>query len=474
MPRNINKNLCRTILSDCAVLACILITEQLDCGKRYHIYRIVSMVGPTRLFNRNFLLLWQGQFISKIGNEAHYIALAFWIKHATGSATMMGTVLMLSALPRVLLGPFGGAFADRRSRRAIIVIADAISGVSVLSLAALLFLWPEKTDLLLAWLFAVTIIVAVANAFFGPALGAAIPDIVPRERMAAANSVYRSTDQLSGFIGMGAGGVLFRILGAPLLFLFDGLSFIAAAIFSAFAKVPAPVQEKKLDWRQSLTQLKQDIILGFTYVWANSGLRSLFFTAAFLNFFFTPMAVLMPFFVEDTLHSTSDWFGYMMAAMGVGAMLGYVLAGTLKIRGKTRSWAIVIALVGLSALIGTVGLIQHPAMGVVLLAISGVLNGFININTVTILQLTTPTEIRGRVFGLLGTLGMALMPLAMGLSGLVADLMNQDLRTLFVACGVISVVLSLAVCFSGAFRTFLAYEPEPVIIQAEPAAQPPN
>ena len=107
------------------------------------------MTKPTKLFNRHFVLLWQGQFVSSMGSQAFSIAMMFWIKHATESATLMGLIMMVSQIPAVLLGPLGGSFADRHSRRSIIIWCDLLRGLLVLSLAAVMFLDPGATDLIL-------------------------------------------------------------------------------------------------------------------------------------------------------------------------------------------------------------------------------------------------------------------------------------------------------------------------------------
>ena len=121
------------------------------------------MKQPSRLMNKNFFLLWQGQFVSRLGSQAYMIAMMFWLKHATGSATLMGTLMMLSMLPMVLLGPFGGTFADLHSRKKIIVVSDLVFGVSVLSLAAVMFTMPEATGLIVVWLTVVSVVSGVVR-----------------------------------------------------------------------------------------------------------------------------------------------------------------------------------------------------------------------------------------------------------------------------------------------------------------------
>src|SRR6185503_2536248 len=88
--------------------------------------------------NRDFLLLWQGQAVSQIGSQISAIALLFWLKHATESPVLMGAMAMMSGLTAVVMGPIGGAFADRYSRRSIIIICDLVSGFAVLSLSLLM------------------------------------------------------------------------------------------------------------------------------------------------------------------------------------------------------------------------------------------------------------------------------------------------------------------------------------------------
>ncbi|MDD2717669.1 MAG: MFS transporter [Candidatus Wallbacteria bacterium] len=413
-----------------------------------------------RLFNKNFYLLWQGQLISQIGNQAFEIALLFWIKHATGSATLMGLIMMASTLPSVLLGPVGGTFADLHSRKRILVISDLICGTILFLMTAALFLWQSNTNLIICCLFTTSVFISTVNSFFKPAISASIPDLVPLDKIAAANSLNESSVQISTFIGQGLGGVLFRLLGPVTLFLADGISFFLAAFSESLITIPQVIPEKKTGFSEIFRHFKLETIEGFRYVWQRKGIRNLFVIAAFLNFFMIPVITLLPFYIEDVLKATTDWYGYLLAGFGFGALIGYTFAGTVRVSGKVRSIIVPILIVVNSAAMGLLALLSSPIQAMLLMFLAGIMNGFINISIITILQLTTASEIRGRVFGLLGTICSGITPIAMGLAGVVADLLNKNIPAIYIFCGSAGAILSLLVGLDRATREFLAYEPE--------------
>ena len=416
--------------------------------------------APTRLLNKNFFLLWQGQLVSQIGSQAFNIAVMFWIKHATGSATLMGALMMISMLPSVILGPFGGTFADRHSRRKIIIVGDTINGVLVVSLACILFFYPSEIGAILVSLFIVSALVSTVGSFFRPAISASIPDIVPTDKVAAANSMNQSSLQISMLVGQGLGGVLFRMLGAPVLFLIDGITYLFSAFSESFITIPQEIPEITSRWSERFREFRKETTDGFRHVWQRKGMRNLFIAAAFMNFFGWPFIVLLPFYVEDFLKALPDWYGYLMAALGGGSLVGYLVAGAVRVPTKLRSVVLLICLIATAVGFGALGVIRVALVALLVIFFTGVLNGFFNINVITLLQISTPGEIRGRIFGLMSTLSMGLTPISMGLSGVVADLTGQNIPAIYVSCGMVMLLLTIALYMSREFREFLACEPE--------------
>ncbi len=413
---------------------------------------------PKTLFNRNFMVQWQGQTVSRLGSQVFSIAMVFWIKHATGSATIMGLLSLISGLPAVLLMPIGGTFADRFSRRSIIIIGDLLRGIAVCALAAMLYLAPDAVGPILVALFVVSVFNGLVGSFFGPAISATIPDLVPANRVTAANSLGQLSMQASAFLGGGLGGVLYRLLGAPLLFLLNGLSFLYSSGSELFVKIPQVLPETQGDARAQMKAFWNDLVAGMRYVWVMPGLRELVLLSAILSFFSAPIIILLVFYVEDFLKAAPDWYGYIMAGFGVGTVVGYVLAGILRVPSKTRAAVLIAFTLADSLGYSLLGLMRQPLLALILAGLGGLTSGYVTVNITTLIQVTTPSEIRGRVVGLLAALSSSLTPIAMGLAGVIADLLHQNIPAIYIGCGAIMTAATLWLSTSRGFRSILAFE----------------
>ncbi|HID38346.1 MAG TPA: MFS transporter [Calditrichaeota bacterium] len=421
-----------------------------------------TLSTATKLFNKNFLLLWQGQFVSRLGNQVYSYAMIIWLALTFDSPALNGLLGMLSGIPVVLLSAVGGTAADRFSRKKIIVMVDFLNGIAVLTLAGLfLFLpdtLPNKNDILLVGLFAVSIFTAINMSFFGPAISAAIPDIVPKNAINQANSMGQLSRQTAQFFGMGLGAKLFDVLGAPILVLIDGISFIFSAISETFIEIPQHIPEKSKKISDQIKQFKKDIGEGIDFIKQNRGLNRLVFFSIFSSFFATAITVLMPLYIKDILHVPQYWLAILLVTFGVGTMVGYAYVGISKMRGKTRGNLMVFFMIMQGVGYCLLALFPYPFAAMAIIFIGGIFNGFIVINITTILQLTTPSNIRGRVFGVLTTISGSIAPLGMGVSGLVAELIGIPL--VYMGSGVMTVLITFMLSGNRLFRKFISYQTE--------------
>ncbi|MBN1239574.1 MAG: MFS transporter [Gammaproteobacteria bacterium] len=411
---------------------------------------------PTRLLNRNFLLLWQGQFVSRMGGHVYAIAIVLWLKEATGSATLVGLVMMLSGLPIVLLGAIGGTAADRLSRRAILLVTDLVRGLLVLSVAAALYFAPDATLVTTAWLIAVAVSMSAATAFFVPAISAAIPDLVPPAKLMKANSLRQLTAQTALLTGQAVGGALYVLLGAPILALANGISFLLSAASVAFVRMPAG---RRSDAAAGRRAFRGDLVEGLKFVGRQQGLRQVFLFTAVFAFFTMPIIVLLPFYVDDHLGASPEWYGYLLATYTGGIMLGSVGAGVLRLNGSHRAGLMIAFAIVSSVSVGLLGLVRSLDVALTLALAIGVLTGFNGVNVHSITQARVASEMRGRVQGVLATVTGSLAPLGMGSGGLLYDLLDRDIALIFGGCGASMALLSIVVARNAAFRAFIGYEP---------------
>lgn len=421
----------------------------------------MSYQRPTRFLNRDFLFLWQSQFVSMLGSQAFSVAMIFWIKRQTDSATLLGLGMMSQWVPAILLGPFGGTLADRMSRRKLLILADLVRGVSAVALAALVLLVPGRSGTILVGLLILSAIMGVCDAFFRPAISASIPDLVPEGDVTRANSANRLALDVSTFLGQGSGGVFFRLIGPGVLFLIDGLTYFFSALCVSLIRLPPPPPPKALGWREAGADFWRELKLGLRYVAGRKGLRYILFLAPLDSFFMIMIVVLLPFYVEDFLRVTPDWYGFLVAAFGAGSFLGSVAAGATNIAGRRRTWAYLACAGGFGAAAVTFGFVRSPWLALGWLFAAGAMSGFNTIHALSLAQVTTPNELRGRVLGLLETLGFSTMPLAAGVAGVVADLLDRNIPLVYAGCGAALIAVALVLAGKREVREFLAYEAAP-------------
>jgi MFS transporter, DHA3 family, macrolide efflux protein len=416
-----------------------------------------------RLWNRDFFLLWQGQTVSQLGSQAFNIAMMSWLLRATGSASLMGFLMLTSLLPGVLLAPVGGTFADRHSRIRIALICDLLAGVAVLALSFAMFdprverLEPAAVRFVIALMFGVSALLGILRAFFTPALSAAIPDLVPREKIPAANSLNQISVQSSTLLGQALGGVLFQNLGAAFLYLINGLSFLFAALCAILIRLPAREIAPRPAAAHPFRQFFGETAEGFRYLWKQSGLRDFTVVASVVNFLGMPIMVLFPFFVELYLKKDPRWYGFLMAAIGAGGVAGFVVAGAKPLKGEERRRWISAAMVLAPLFFGILGFVSNAWAALSVAFLGGVALGVINVYLMSMVQMATPGELRGRVLSVIMLLTGGLMPIGMGVGGIVGDLTGKNIPLVYGVSGGLALLVACSVFVRRDLREFLAH-----------------
>ena len=403
---------------------------------------------PGRLWSRDFALLWQGQLVSGLGDIVYEIALGFWVLAATGSTALMGSLMAIAVLPRVVIGPFAGVWVDRLDRKRILIGMDLLRGAAVIAVATAAF-----SGRLEVWMvFAAGTVIGIGGAFFTPALGSVVPDIVPSGRLVQANSAMALVSTGAGVIGNSAGGFLFAAIGASRLFLFNGLSYLVSALALFAVRIPAhrsPAVPPPF-W--------SDLRAGMSFVWKISGLRALFLCAMVLNFFAVMgITLFLPLFQR-----TEGWgparYGVTMALLTGGLFLGFALSSIVHIPPARRFRVFQACGVGMMLMLIPFPLVESHVARLVLVFAAGGATAVLNSLIPATRQLSVPPEMRGKTFALLGSVSQGLMPIAMALAGVLAEFL--PIRVVIAGSFGFALICFLPLFVVQSFRRFVNFDPE--------------
>ncbi|RMH66212.1 MAG: MFS transporter [Calditrichaeota bacterium] len=416
-----------------------------------------SLAVSDKLFNRNYLMLYQGQFVSRLGNAVYSLAIALWLKGVTDSGTVMGIFYAVTAFPLIAMSVIGGAVADRFSRKGIIVGTDVLNGLAMLALAGVL--WMDYSQpVQIAAVFIVGIVASSLRAFFGPAANAAIPDLVPENRIEGANSMGKLSEKISQFFGSFSGAYFLGLLGLPLLVAINGITYLLSALSEGFIHIPQRIPEKTKGIKNYFHIFSEDIRQGLRYIRQNAGLKRLLYLSIGTSFFSTPVMILMVFYVTDFLKLSNEWFGYFLVIFGVGSLVGTILVSVFRVHGDSRKFFLILFLLLEAAGYLLLPYVTHYSQAMALAFFGGVMNGFSTISIFSLMQLTTPSKIRGRVFGALTTLSGSIAPLGMAMGGVLYDYFDHNIGIIYTISGLGMIFVILIVSSNRAFRKFIAYE----------------
>jgi MFS family permease len=386
------------------------------------------------LAGRDFRLLFTGETISLLGDQFHFVALAFLTLQITGSGLALGTVLLVAGLPRAVLVLVGGVAADRFSPRTIMLASNAARAVVVAVLAALVF-----TGSVELWmLFILAFVFGAVDAFFWPAQGAIVPMLVSDDKLPGANGLMQGSQQLTGLIGPALAGILVAAVGTAWAFGIDAVSFAFAALALAFitgGRRPTVIGERQ-------PGLLRTIGSGMAYVWRDKAIRSLIILSAVLNFAINgPISVGIAWMAKYQFEGGAQAFGFILAAFGAGALAGALVAGSL---GAVRQlgWLTIIGSIVMGVALGLVAIAPSAIVVMALALAIGLAVGFLNVRIVAWLQLRTPEDMMGRVMSLVMLGGVALSPLSMALTGVLVDI--GAVALCFAGGGALIVVAALA------------------------------
>lgn len=336
---------------------------------------------------------------------------------------------------------------------------DMLRGIGMVLIAAAAF-----AHVLAVWMvFAAGILLSVCGAVFRPGVNSSIPTLVPPSRLSNAVAAGSAASTGSNMLGNVAGGFLYQLFGAPLLFLFNGLSYFFSGVSLWFVRLASG--RTSPDGSEKAPDFWKDMRDGFRYMWNQKGLRVLLLIAAVTNFFsFVAIVLFLPLF-ERTPSLGAGLYGVAMACFMGGAMAGFLVFSAVTIPPRRKA-AVFILAGGLSNLSFVLALNQpYFAVMIPFVLLGGFFNAVLNVLLQAAVQAATPDDKRGKVLAFMNMTTQSLTPFAMALGGILAAFF--PMRLIISVSFLINVLVISPFAFFKPFVGFLNDDPAESMTVAE-------
>jgi MFS family permease len=353
----------------------------------------VALSGTARaaLRHRDFRVVWSGTLGSNVGTWMQNVVLAAFGYRLTHSAAYVSLLQFAQLGPLLFLATPAGVIADIVDRRRLLIAMQFQQLVFSLLLA-----WlargghPDHTVLVV-----VVLVIGVGNAFTGPALGASLPMLVPREDLPGAVSLQSFQMNASRVVGPAIGGVLYPLFGAAAVFAVNAVTYLFAVVAIAAVRFPPP-QRDPSDGK-GLGQL----LSGFRIAFGDALIRRALVVIATMSFFCLTFIGLMPVLASDNLgmEVRSLSYGLLYAAFGSGAALGAMSIGTVFAR-RSKPRIVRFGLLAFAVLLTAFGLVRTPGLAYPVAVALGFAYFAVVTSLSTVLQQHLDNRVRGRVMAL--------------------------------------------------------------------------
>jgi MFS family permease len=363
------------------------------------------------LSHRNYRLFFAGQSVSLIGTWLTRIATSWLVYRLTGSGVMLGFIGFCGLVPTFILAPLAGVYVDRHSRHRVIVATQVLSMIQSFALAVLALLHVITVPEIAA----LQLFQGVINAFDTPARQAFVVEMV-EDRRDLANAIALNSSMFNGarLLGPSIGGVLIALVGEGGCFLIDGISYLAviASLLAMKLRPAAPRAEPK--------HVMQELREGFRYAASSQPIRVMLMLLGVVSLVGMPFTVLMPLIATQRLGGGAHTLGFLMAAVGLGALGGAVrLALRRSVVGLGRTIVTSAIVFGLTLVAFAAS--QKIWLSLPLLIVVGFSMMLQTASTNTVLQTILEERMRGRVMAFYTMAVMGTAPFGSLIAGALAD-----------------------------------------------------
>lgn len=360
----------------------------------------------------DFRSLWLGQLTSTLGTWLVVVGVPLYVFDLTGSTAATGAAFVAETLPALMFGPAAGVFVDRLDRRVVMVVTDGVRALAVLSM----LLARDAGDI---WIIYVALVVENGAAqMFRPARQALIPALVnSTDRLPAANSMFAMIDGLVRLVGSVLGGIIYAGFGFSTLVVADASSYLVSMVACSVIRYRAP---RRRPAPVTLTNGLAELRAGLEHVLRQRFLRGLLAVTALFYLANGALTALLVPFARTELDADTDEYGYLLAALGVGYLVGAPLARHLIAGFSTRA-AVLVSVPWLSICFALAFGLRDYSVTLLSFAFAGAPAVVLIVAVQTAYQRHTPDAMLGRVTAAFLTVEMIVSVVGASAASAVAE-----------------------------------------------------
>lgn len=387
------------------------------------------------------------KLISSFGAQVYAFAISFYILQATGSATSFAANLICNILPRTLGAPFAGYMADKYSRKMIVVIAQIATTIAIGGLLVVSF----TSGLSLAAIYTTSCILSLTSMFSGVTFTSSITGLVDKERVQRAMSLNQMSISFAAIASPAVGGLLYGAVSMPVFLIMYMSASIVAVILESTMNFKLFANRKEHAAGEAKESMWQSMKAGISYLKLQPLLMAVIWISLLINFLFGAFEVGYSFILIEKLKMVSQHFGFTQGAFAVGMLLFSIY---FSVRKEVKFPFLVSkrAILGMGVVLGAIAVPLMIKMTyssvfsyyVIMMFSLGSLVIIVNTPLQVMMQKQIDDDYKGRVFSILETMAMALMPLGMVLYGFLYDVFAPQWILLISAGAFLVVVLVLA------------------------------
>ena len=361
------------------------------------------------LAHRDYRLFWLGQLVSRVGTWMQSVAQSWLVLELTGSPLKLGLISTLQFAPVLVFSFVGGVASDRMRKRRLIIATQ----VALMIQAALLALLAGSGHVEYWHVAILAAVYGVANSIDMPARQAYVVELTGKDDLMSAIALNSAVFNAARIVGPAVAGLLIATWGVATAFALNAISFIAVLVaLLAMRTEGAPAARKP-------GSVLSDVAQGLRYATRTSHIALVLGLLLFVSLFALNFNVVVPLFARDVLAQGAHGFGFLMASLGAGAMLGALaVAGRQQ---RPSASAVITAAVAVSVGVLSLGFVRHFPVAVAVLVATGCAQIVFTSSVNTTIQLAVPDAMRGRMMSLYVLVFVGVTPFGAFLTGWLAE-----------------------------------------------------